>query len=86
MDSADVRHNASRQRFETGAGATLSVLDYAIRDDAIVFTHTFVPDSLRGHGIAGKLVGAGVAFAKSHQLRIIPQCSYVSAWLARHPG
>ena len=51
-----------------------------------VADHTFVPPSLRGGGIAAKLVEAMVADARTEGFSIRPQCSYVAAAFRRHPG
>lgn len=51
--------------------------------DTIVADHTWVDDSLRGQGIARRLVDALVAFAREKQLKIIPQCSYVDVLFRR---
>lgn len=59
------------------------MLEYHRENDAIVFTHTYVPPTLRGGGVAARLVAAGVAFARAEGLRIVPACSYVAAWLER---
>lgn len=48
-------------------------------------THTFVPDELRGQGMAGRLVDALVADAREQGFRIAPECSYVVAAFQRHP-
>lgn len=85
MQDNEVKHHEAEQRFEIGANNALAVLEYTLQNDSIVFTHTFVPVSLRGGGIANRLVAAGIAHARSHNLRVVPQCSYVAAWLARHP-
>ena len=47
--------------------------------------HTEVPPALGGRGIAGKLVAAAVAYARSANLRVVPNCSYARSWLAKHP-
>jgi predicted GNAT family acetyltransferase len=61
-----------------------SVLQYRVEDGAKVdFYRTFVPGELRGHGVAAKLVDAGLAWAEQEQLTVIPSCSYVEKYLAR---
>ena len=40
---------------------------------------------LRGQGIAAKLMEAAVNSARRRGKKIIPQCSYAAAWLAKHP-
>ncbi len=47
--------------------------------------HTYVPDSMRGQGLAGKLVDALIASAREQQWQVIPRCSYVVAAFRRHP-
>jgi len=79
-----VLHNPSASRFEARVGTQLAVADYLLEEGRIVFTHTYVPTGLRGHGIAEKLVRAGLEFARSEQRRVVPECSYVAAFIGRH--
>ena len=55
-----------------------------IDGDEITFTHTEVPKQAEGKGIAGRLVADAMAYARGANLRVIPQCAYVAAWLKRH--
>ncbi len=79
-----VQHNPTASRFEAKVGAQLAVADYQLEDGRIVFTHTYVPTGLRGHGIAEKLVRAGLEFAKAENRRVVPECSYVAVFIQRH--
>lgn len=47
--------------------------------------HTYVPNAMRGQGIAGRLVDALIAKAREEQWQVIPRCSYVVAAFQRHP-
>lgn len=80
-----VRHNAAEHRFEAVVDGLRSVADYEMKGDAVVFTHTFVPAKLRGRGIAEKLVRAALGWARAEHRRIVPACSYVEAFVRRHP-
>lgn len=80
-----VLHNRESQRFEAEVSGELCVADYTIRGEQIVFTHTFVPPALRGRGIAEKLVRVALEHARAERLRVVPACSYVAAFIARHP-
>jgi hypothetical protein len=40
---------------------------------------------MRGRGIAGKLVQAMAADARTQGFRIVPRCPYVASWFDRHP-
>jgi len=44
-----------------------------------------VPPALRGQGVAEKLVRAALASAEQEGRWVVPQCSYVTAFIARHP-
>ena len=48
-------------------------------------THTFVHPSLEGRGIAAALVGAAFEHAREKGLKVQPLCSYVYAYMQRHP-
>ena len=65
-------------------GHEAAELTYRTRAEGVVVAdHTFVPDSLRGQGIAGKLLSAFMAFVAENNLKVVPQCSYVAASFAR---
>lgn len=79
-----VRHNPADSRFEVTVEGLLSVVDYTRAAGEIALTHTYVPVELRGRGIAEKLVRAALEFARVEKLRVVPACSYVDAFIARH--
>ena len=52
-ESYPITHNVTRQRFESLAGVPpLASLSYVIEGERVILDHTFVPDELRGRGIA----------------------------------
>lgn len=53
--------------------------------DVYTIDHTFVDDSLRGQGVAGKLVAAAVKQIKANGGQVAATCSYAQHWLAKHP-
>lgn len=53
--------------------------------DVRAANHTYVPPSMRGHGIAGRLVRRLVEDAREQGFKVDPQCSYVAAAFRRHP-
>lgn len=79
-----VRHNAAERRFEIATGERLAVAEYELAGGAMIFTHTFVPPELRGQKLAERLVSAAMKFARAEGLRVVPRCSYVEKFLARH--
>lgn len=62
-----------------------AVLTWHARGDARVADHTFVPDEMRGQGIAQKLVEALIEDARETGFTVVAQCSYVAAQFRRHP-
>ncbi len=46
--------------------------------------HTFVDESLRGQGIAGKLVHAAVDEIEKRGGKVTATCSYADRWLREH--
>ena len=53
-------------------------------DGVIIATSTVVDPSLRGQGIARKLLDELAAYARKHQLKIRPECSYVVTAFKRY--
>ena len=49
----------------------------------MIIDHTRVFDGFEGRGIARQMVLAAVDFARAHNRRIIPVCSYAQAFLTR---
>ena len=49
----------------------------------MIIDHTRVFEGLEGRGIARQMVLAAVDFARAHNRRIIPVCSYAQAFLTR---
>ncbi|MDD7267322.1 MAG: GNAT family N-acetyltransferase [Lachnospiraceae bacterium] len=47
--------------------------------------HTFVDDSLRGQGVAGKLVQAAVDQISGSGKKAYTSCSYAASWMEKHP-
>lgn len=79
-----VQHNLADHRFESLVDGQLSICEYEMMDDKMVFTHTVVPPELRGRGIAEELVRAGLADARTRHLKVVPACSYVAKFVERH--
>lgn len=53
-------------------------------DNTILIDHTFVDDSLRGQGIAEKLILEVINYAKSHNKQIKTTCSYALKWFEKN--
>ena len=80
-----VRDNAAESRFELAEGGEVAVAAYELAGDVVTFTHTVVPPALRGRGVAGRLVAGALAEVRARGLKIVPACSYVADYVAKHP-
>lgn len=67
------------------SGKVVAEVTFPTKDGISTIDHTFVDPSLRGQGIAGKLVklAADKILAEGHKLAAT--CSYAVAWFQRHP-
>lgn len=80
----EIRHEVERQRFVIYHDGYEAVLEYRLpADHAIDFSRTFVPEPLRGQGIAEKLVRSGIAWAREQGFSMQASCWYARRFL-RH--
>jgi predicted GNAT family acetyltransferase len=80
-----VIHNAAASRFEASPDGHLALCSYRRMGDVLVLHHTEVPDALAGQGVAAALVQAALDWARAEGLKVRPTCSYVAAYMRRHP-
>ena len=80
-----VRDNKAQHRFEMAAGGEMAVANYRLAPGVITFTHTEVPEALWGRGIGSQLIPGALQAARAERLKVVPRCSFVSAYLPKHP-
>ncbi|MBN9513932.1 MAG: N-acetyltransferase [Alphaproteobacteria bacterium] len=80
-----VTHNAVRNRYEMPTEHGLAIAEYRQQGDRLIFTHTEVPPEDEGKGLAAKVVHAALEDTHRRGLKIVPACSYVVAYVRRHP-
>ena len=80
-----VRDIKALHRFEMDAGADTAVAYYGLAPGVITLTHTEVPAALWGQGIGSRLVRGVLEAARAQGLKVVPRCSFVSAYLGQHP-
>ena len=82
----EIKHDKNNQRFFSIVDGRESYLQYLKIDDSTLdYYKTYVPNELRGKGIAGKIVESALNYALQNNLIIIPSCSYVDTFIERHP-
>ncbi len=81
----DVEHRANESRFVIALDGQLAHADYTVTPGVITFTHTIVPQALQGQGLGTRLVIAGLDYARSQGLRVIPRCAMFAGYMRKHP-
>lgn len=67
-------------------GKLLAEVTFPDREDGTAeIDHTFVDESLRGKGVAGKLLEAAVQKLQADGKKVRPTCSYAVKWFEKHP-
>lgn len=61
------------------------VLFPLLREGVVKITHTFVDPSLRGQGIASKLLDMLVAELRKNGAKAIAKCPYAISYFLKHP-
>lgn len=59
------------------SGKKLAEITWQRQGDVLYVDHTFTDPSLRGQGVAGRLVDAVTQLAREENLKIMPICPYV---------
>lgn len=66
-------------------GRMIAEITFPTENNVSTIDHTFVDESLRGQGIAGKLVQLAVNKILADGKNIAATCPYAVLWLQRHP-
>ena len=82
---SSVIDNRNARRFELHRNGEIAFLNYARKQDRLVLVHTEVPHALRGQHLGEALVEAAFTAARAEGLRVVPVCSFVKAYLQKHP-
>ncbi len=83
-ESLPIRHDQAGKQFEVtldGSRAYLSYMD--LGKQTIDIYRTYVPDTLRGRGVAAALTEQALQFAEGMGYTVIPSCSYVERYMER---
>ncbi|MHB1271247.1 MAG: GNAT family N-acetyltransferase [Rhodanobacter sp.] len=84
--SLSIQHERSAHRFAAQVDSAQCILDYSLAAGVMTITHTGVPPEVGRRGIASALVQAALDVARAEGWKVVPACSYVSVWMARHPS
>lgn len=78
-------HNENKNQFEVHINDSIAFATYERFENGITYTHTEVPKEMSGQGV-GSFIAKGILdYAKAHQLKVKPECSFISSYIDRHP-
>nr|WP_277602172.1 GNAT family N-acetyltransferase [Georgenia faecalis] len=81
-----ISDNTEAGRFEASVdGDVVGQLTYRRNPDVLVLTHTVVEPAAEGKGVGSALARAALDAARSEGLPVMPVCTFVEAWIERHP-
>ncbi|BAI75543.1 acetyltransferase (plasmid) [Azospirillum sp. B510] len=80
-----VRDNPDLGRYELTVGGATALVAYDRRDGKIALTHTVVPDEMAGQGVGSALAKGTLDDIRARGLKILPLCSFIAAYIKRHP-
>ena len=81
----ELKDNKTQHALELWVEGQRSFIGYELEGDKIYLMHTEVPEDQTGKGIAADLVEKSFTFLEAKNLKVVPACSYVRAYLQRHP-
>jgi predicted GNAT family acetyltransferase len=81
-----VSDNVARSRFELGANGASGFIAYRRSGTTLYLNHAEVPAALAGHGVGTKMVTETLELIRRRGERIVPVCSFVEAFVRRHPA
>ena len=81
-----VRDNADERRYELPIDSKhAAFVEYRLMDGVIIFTHAETPPQFEGRGFGSLLAKGALDAARDRGLKVIPHCSFIAAYIRRHP-
>jgi predicted GNAT family acetyltransferase len=81
-----VSDNGEASRYEVHVdGERAGFAQYKRRRDQINFTHAEIDPAFEGRGIGSRLAKYALDDARSRNLRVVPNCPFIAAYIRSHP-
>ncbi len=84
-NGVQISHDEQAKRFETTIEGQTGYISYQDKGDTLVYDHTIVPQALGGRGVGSALVKHALNYAREQNKKVVPQCSFVEAYINKHP-
>jgi len=84
-EALSIHHDQTAHQFEITVDGHRAYLTYMdLGKQTLDIYRTFVPNALRGRGIAAALTEQALDYADKMGYQVIPSCSYVERYMERH--
>ena len=84
-EALSIHHDETGHQFEVSIDGYRAYLTYMdLGKQTLDIYRTFVPNALRGRGIAAALTEKALEYADEMGYTVIPSCSYVERYMERH--
>jgi predicted GNAT family acetyltransferase len=81
-----VEDNPAQHRFEILVDDSLAgFAEYRQRPGVVILTHTQIDPAAQGKGVGSALARAALDQIRRRGDRVIPQCRFIAAFIAKHP-
>ncbi|MBD1391701.1 GNAT family N-acetyltransferase [Mucilaginibacter glaciei] len=85
LSDIEIKNNEDIHNFEIFVDGQRAFIDYKAKDNKLYLIHTEVAAELQGKCVAEALVEKTFTYMEAHQLKLVPLCTYIQAYLKRHP-
>ena len=83
--SLEVKNDEKAGKFYATVEGQEAKIEYEKSGGVYDLLHTFVPEELRGHGVAEQLVTGVLEQIQRQGARFLPTCPYIQGFLKSHP-
>lgn len=80
-----VQQDENARKFYAQVDGHEAVVEYVKTGDAYNLLHTYVPEELRGQGVADQLVQGTLEEIHRQGAHFLPSCPFIQVFLKRHP-
>jgi predicted GNAT family acetyltransferase len=79
-----VVHEKENERFIIYMDEKEAFVEYNAGEGELNLYHTYTDPELRGKGLAAQVVRAALEYIKENNLKVVPTCSYVRAFIKKN--
>jgi predicted GNAT family acetyltransferase len=85
METYTLVHNEAENKYEYHIDGNIAYITYDNQDGVMHITHTIVPKTLAGKGLAKILTIDVMKAIETQGLKVAPKCSYTVAFMEKNP-